>query len=493
MIRFINVLAILILVCTSSSLAQTKEFKGFLIPYPQANGNLVLLNRDLLRTNSGDLALEFSMVDNSFQEVWKNYYPFSKGLTPVLRKVNEDGILLLFTDRRRQQYELILANLEDGSYQRNAYVFTDPFEVSEVDFYYDNIWAAGAIDNNPTVFKLLPDNTYNALPVGLPGNLKYAGSLQFNKSRKAVDYLILGEVDSKDVIVWRSISLDGEIIVNKKLDQFQNREVRSIKGKFSDNRAIVTGLYGMANKPKDLGLYFGSFSERSKLSLKPFKDIPGVSAYKRIKDIESKGYSNAKETKYKLPNRQIYTDNIVFDKEGAWIAFETYGAQFRNRGTLEQQFIARDRRAQLDLNTYGLRDGLDGSTISDRIDNYSATDQMQFNFMGQSLAKAISEGLSYNHTSMIFVSNAGVVKDQPGLWFNIEDSGALAQSEQLNDSGLAYSFENRFFDFDYRKREVKVIDTEENTTLTSWTKEALLGVEFVNESKTTRLSKVSFR
>jgi len=477
---------------TSGLMSQEKILTGAFNPYPQADGSVLLLNRNLLKNNSRNLALEFSLLDNDFNEVWKNYYPFSKGLTPVFQKITPEGILLLFTNAKAQSYELVMANMEDGSFMRSSYNFTEPFDVSEAEFYYDNVWVSGAIGGKPALFKLNANDTYNTMPIGLPGLMKYAGSLQFNGFRKALDYLLLGEIGKEDVIVWRSVSLEGDILANQKIDEFGRNVVRSIKGKFTNDRAIATGVYAIKNKQKDEGIYFASFSTKPQLLLKSYKENPEVISYKRITDIEKKGFSASKAVKYKLPSRQIYIDDLVFDEDGVWVAYEFYGTEFRNRGVLEQQFISRDRTAQIDQNTYGFRNGLGGSTLADRMETYSATDQLQYNFMNQSLGKAIREGIRYNHTSFIQLKNNSEIVSSPGVWFNIDDGGRLAETTQMGGEVLAYSDKNRLIEFDYRKNQLRSINGPDNTLVLAWQKDYALGFTFVKDSKLTKLSKLKF-
>lgn len=486
------VVFLFLLMSSTSTWAQLKSFKGALNPYPLEDGNVLLLNRDLLRNSSGDLALEFSLLDNDFNEIWKNFYPFSKGLSPVFQKITSEGILLLFTDSKAQNYELVMANLEDGSFMQSSYNFTEPFDVSEAEFYYDNVWVSGAIGGKPAVFKLETNNRYSTLPVGLRGLVKYAGSIKFNKSRKALDFLLLAETNKQDILVWRSVSAAGELIASQTIDSFGKKEVRSIKGGFANGRAVVTGIYGIKNKPKNEGIYFAVISEDAKILYRPFKENPDIISYKRITDIEKKGFSASKTVKYKLPSRQIYIDDLVFDEDGVWVAYEVYGTEFRNRGVLEQQFISRDRTAQIDQNTYGFRNGLGGSTVADRMETYSATDQLQYNFMNQSLGKAIREGIRYNHTSFIQLKNNSEIMSSPGVWFNIDDGGRLAETTQMGGEVLAYSDKNRLIEFDYKNNKLRSIDGPDDTLVLAWQEDYALGFTFVKDAKLTKLSKIKF-
>lgn len=455
--------------------------------YPVDTLGVVLLNRNMVQLSSGDLALEYLGLNNQLEQTWKNMYPFSEGMSPVFQQVNAKGIILLFADKSGKQYELIKANSEYGDYERFQYEFSDRVQVTEVEVYYDNVWVTGLIGSNAVLFKLKPDNSFETMPTGVPGQVKYIGQTKFNAETKGLDFLILADIGKKDALIWRSVNLKGNILQNEMLATFDKKKVRALKVAYTDSKAHVAGTFSVGSKEKVEGLFWGNISkENSGIQFSAFKALDGIATYKTIDEIDEKGFDQAKQKKFKVANLSVFIDGIdLNDKGELLLALEVFKPEYRSRGALERQFIARDRTAQIDQNVYGRRGVFEangGPDLEGRIDRASATDQLQMRFMNQSLAKPVNQGVSYSHTGYMRIDTELKIKEAYGLAFGLKDFGNLTKSNHYDNQKLRYPLNNTFQQFDLSTKEVISLNIDEDRSLINWTGSMLLEVSFNKES-----------
>lgn len=461
--------------------------------YPVDTVGVVLLNRNMLQLSSGELALEYQGLDQELNPKWKNMYPFSKGMSPVFQEVNSQGIVLLFADRSGKKYELIKANTEYGDYERFTYQFSDRVQVSEVETYYDHVWLTGSIGNNPVLFRLKADNSFETVPTGAPGAVKFIGQTKFNKESQSLDFLILSSMRNKDALVWRSINLNGNVLQNEILSSFDKKRVKSIKATYSKDVAHIAGTYSNGTKTKIDGLFWGSIGKnRNGLKFNVFKSLSALTMYRETEQIEANGFEDAKERKFRSPNMSVFIDGLSINSQGELlIGLEIFKPEYRSRGALEREFIARDRNAQIDQNIYGRQGGLgleSGRDFEGRIDRASATDQLQIRYMNQSLSKAVNQGISYNHTAYLRVANDLELIEGHGVSFDLVDFGNLAKASHFEDEGFRYSFENNYQEFDLSTKEFSSLSADEKVSLVDWTDAQLLGISYDKETQKMSLS-----
>ena len=456
--------------------------------YPVGEHGVVLLDRGLKQLPDGRLAILFTGYDTLLTKKWTNAFPFSNGKALVYHEVNDDGIFLFFADRSRKNYELVTADLEFGYYEQAQFSFSEPFEISEITSFYDNVWAAGAIGDNPILFRL--DKTgdkYLTLPIGIPGKLKYVGGLSYHKDSNALDYVMLGEVEKEDVLIWRSVTDEGKVLRNEKLDQFDRLTVRGVRSvRLNDDRLFVTGPYGQGTREKIDGLYMGVLGGNAQLKIKTFKELSAITSYKRWKDIQKDGLNAAKTSRFNKSSRTVFVDELELNENGEVVmGLEVYTTDFKARGALEKQFIARDRVAQLDLNTYGRRElanmgGNEGETVGQRMDRGSATDQLQYRFMNQSLSKAVSNGIVYNHSGYLKISSRLKLLEQDGISFGMKDVGRLGNQRNFSNNTFVYfqDGERRAFKAAEKTIATQKITADESTQLVPWFEGNVLGVNY---------------
>lgn len=472
-------------------------FSGNYNVYPVDSVGVVLLNRDLRQLNTGDLGLSFLGLDASLKKKWENLYPFSAGLTPIFQQINAQGIVILFADADRKRYEMVKASSDFGDYERFKYEFSEPVLVEELTYFYDNVWVSGTIGGKPTIFQLKDDNTYATVPTGAPGLVKYAGQIKYNRETKGFNFLLLVQRDKKDVLIWRSLSLQGNVIQNVMLDNFEKDKIRSVKASYTNDAAYVAGTYSIGVRDNIAGLFWGLIGdEKGGVKRNPMKSVSSLTNYKKIAGVASNDFSAAKGGKIKGTNKSYFVDNVTVNEKGEMsIAVEVFRPEYRSRGALEKQVIARDRVAQIDQNVYGRQGGLgaeEGRDLEGRMDRASATDQLQYRFMGQSLGKAVNQGIAYNHTALIILDDALNVIDDFGINFNLKDFGALARSSHMVGDQLKYSAGDAFKQLDIPSKKVLITEADEPSQLVNWTKEMLLQVAFDQEAKRLVLSGKSF-
>lgn len=482
----VSLLILLNLNCLSQEDSRI-TLNGLYNVYPVDTVGVVLLNRNMLQLSSGDLALEYLGLNNQLEQTWKNMYPFSKGMSPVFQQVNTKGIILLFADKSGKQYELIKANSEYGDYERFHYEFSDRVQVTEVEVYYDNVWVTGLIGPNPVLFKLNADNSFETIPTGVPGLVKYIGQTKFNTETKGLDFLILADIQKKDALVWRSINLKGNILQNEMLATFDKKKVRAVKVAYTGSKAHIAGTFSVGSKEKVEGLFWGNISkDNNGLQFSSFRALNAIATYKTIDGVDEKGFDLAKQKKFKVANASVFIDGIdLNDKGELLLALEVFKPEYRSRGALEREFIARDRTAQIDQNVYGRRGVFEangGPGLEGRIDRASATDQLQMRFMNQSLAKAVNQGVSYNHTGYMRIDTDLKLKEAYGLAFSLKDFGNLTKSNHYDNQKLRYPLNNTFQQFDLSTKEVISLNTDEGRSLINWTGSMLLEVSFNKES-----------
>lgn len=463
------------------------KFKGAYNIYPVDSVGVVLLNRSLRQLSNGELALEFKGLGPDLSENWKNLYPFSRGMSPVFQDISAGGIVILFADKSRKQYELIKASADYGEYARFKYNFSEPLQVSELESYYDEIWVAGLIGDSPAVFKLRPDNSYVTVPTGTPGLLKYVGELAYDKSVGALNFIMLTAMGNKDVLTWRSLTLSGKPLKNELLNAFDRKSIRSVKATYTKDKAFISGTFSNNSRQRIDGIFWGEINEQNGLlKTRSLKEVKALSSYKPLGATGEREFGSIAAKKFRGANKVIFLDDIQVSSEGKpIIALEVYKPEFRNRGALEKEFVARDRTAQLDQNVYGRRDAFFGDSqtrdLEGRINTYSATDQLQFRFMDQSLGKAVNQGVSYSHTVVINLDEKHKVTEAYGVSFNIKDFGGLARSQQFANGKLSYPAGNRFWQFDTGNKRFKSLQSAENAALIKWTNDSLLEVAFDKE------------
>ncbi len=461
--------------------------------YPVDTLGVVLLNRNMVQLSTGDLALEYSGLNHDLEQTWKNMYPFSKGMSPVYQQVSSKGIILLFADKSGRRYELIKANAEYGDYERSRYEFSNAFQVSQVETYYDHVWVTGLIGSNPVIFKLRSDNSFETVPVGVPGRVKYIGETKFDPEIKGLNFLILADIQKKDALIWRSLSLQGNVLKNEMLASFEKKKVRAIKATYTTSAALITGTYSVGTKDKVEGLFWGKIdSGDGTLRHETFKSLKAISTYQTFEDISSLGFEAAKEKKFRGANASVFMDGLSVNKDGdLMLALEVFKPEYRSRGALEKQFIARDRTAQIDQNVYGRRSFFEangGRDLEGRIDRASATDQIQMRFMNQSLNKAVNQGVSYSHTAYLKIAPDLKIVESQGLAFELIDFGRLARVEHFKGNQLRYPQEHTYQSFDVDSRALYSFEVEEGISLMNWSKDKLLAIRFDEDSKRLRLS-----
>lgn len=488
----VSLLILINLNCFSQK-GSSVSFNGAYIVYPVDTLGVVLLNRNMVQLSSGDLALEYLGLNNKLEQTWKNMYPFSEGMSPVFQQVSTNGIILLFADKSGQQYELIKANAEYGDYERFQYEFSDRVQVSEVEVYYDNVWVTGLIGPIPVLFKLNADNSFETIPTGVPGQVKYIGQTKFNRETKGLDFLILADIRKKDALIWRSMNLQGNILQNEMLATFDKKKVRAVKVAYTGSKAHIAGTFSVGSKEKVEGLFWGNISkEKSDLQFNSFKTLDAIATYKTVDEVDEKGFNLAKQKKFKVANLSVFIDGIDLNEEGELLlALEVFKPEYRSRGALERQFIARDRTAQIDQNVYGRRgvfEASGGPDLEGRINRASATDQLQMRFMDQSLAKAVNQGVSYNHTGYMRIDTNLGLMEAYGLTFSLKDFGNLTKSNNYDNHKLRYPLDNTFQQFDLLTKEVISLNAAEDASLINWTESMLLEVSFSKDSNKLTLS-----
>ncbi len=489
-------LSILVFIGTISLKAQLPEssFKGKFNVYPVDSLGVVLLDRNLRQLSNGELAFEFSGLDVSLERKWKNLFPFTNGFSPVFQDISAKGIILIFTDKSRKNFEVLKASTDYGDYERFKYQFSEPVQIGEVTYYYDHLWVAGSIGDYPSILKLKTDNTFEIVPTGLPGKLNYAGELSFDVEKKTLNFLLLAEVNKSDALIWRSLSLSGSMLKNEMLKGFSKSNVRSLKATYKSEKAFVAGTYGFNGRNKAEGLFFAKIGgSANELKLNSYKSVNALNRFKKIDDVIAKGFETAGQSKFRTNNKSVFIDNLVANKNGDFsVVVEVFKPEYRSRGALEKEFIERDRTAQLDQNVYGRRDAFFGDSgtldLEGRMDRYSATDQLQYRFMGQSLGKAVNQGVSYNHTAIINLDSSMNILDSYGLSFGFTDFGNLAKSSHLKGNGLRYPFNNQFKSFSLETRRAKEFTVNEGSFLLNWTEDLLLEVAYDNANNQLRLS-----
>lgn len=475
----------------------SNSFSGSYNIYPVDSLGVVLLNRDLKQLSSGDLGLSFLGLDASLNKKWENLYPFSAGLTPVFQQITAQGIVVLFADSGRKRYEMVKASSDYGDYERFMYEFSEPVLIEELNYYHDNVWVSGTIGGKPTIFKLKADNTYATVPTGAQGIVKYAGQIDYNEQTKGFNFILLAEVEKRDVLIWRSLTLQGNVLQNKMLENFEKDRVRSVKATYTNSAAYVAGTYSIGTRDNVAGLFWAEIDEAGgSIKRNPMKSVSALTNYRKIAEVASNGFSKAKGGKLKGSSKSYFVDNIsVGDAGQISIAVEVFRPEFRSRGALEKQVIARDRVAQLDQNVYGRQNGLSGEMGRDlegRMDRASATDQLQYRFMGQSLGKAVNQGISYNHTAVITLDSDLSAIDDFGISFDLRDFGALAKSRHMVGDRLKYSAGASFKQFDIASKTARIIEGDELSQLVSWTGQMLLQVTFDRKTKRVKLSGKGF-
>lgn len=476
----------------------SNSFSGSYNIYPVDSIGVVLLNRDLKQLSTGDLGLSFLGLDASLNKKWENLYPFSAGLTPVFQQITAQGIVILFADADRKLYEMVKASSDFGDYERFKYEFSEPVLIEELTYYYDNVWVSGTIGGKPTIFKLKPDNTYATVPTGAQGIVKYAGQIDYNTKTKGFNFLLLAEVENKDVLIWRSLTLNGEVLQNKVLNDFEKDKVRSVKATYSNSAAYVAGTYSIGTRDNVAGLFWAEINEtEGSVKRNPMKSVSALTNYRKIAEVASKGFSNAKGSKLKGTSKSYFVDDISVGNAGQIsIAVEVFRPEFRSRGALEKQVVARDRVAQIDQNVYGRQNGLgagEARNLEERMDRASATDQLQYRFMGQSLGKAVNQGISYNHTAVIILDSDLNAIDDFGVSFDLRDFGSLAKSSHMVGDQLKYSAGATFKQLDIASKTVRITEGDESSQLVSWTKDLLLQVTFDKEGRRLKLSGKGFK
>lgn len=473
----------------SQEFGRSLEIEGRHDIYPAGKKGLVLMDRSLKQMTDGSLAIGFSGYDSLLTKKWINYYPLTKGMTLAFRKVNEEGIYLLFASRDRKEYELIMANTEYGDYEQSKYSFSEPLQVSELEAFYDQVWIAGIVGPHPVVFKLNPaKNAYQTVPVGLPGRLKYVGQLKYYAPSKSLDYLIIAEVEKQEVVVWRSITTQGKVIVNERLP-FARNAIRGIRSaRLNDTQMAIAGQYTVGKKNRVEGMFTGAIGGENKLDFRGFKEIKAVSSYKRLQDIKRKGFEEAKSVKFNKANKNVYVDYLGLNKSGELeMTLEIYTDNFQARGTLEKEVIARDRTAQLDQNTYGRRTALSGNEGVDGVDDLmargSATDQLQYRYMEQNLSKAVSDGMLYSHTGYQKFSTDMTLLEENAVFFGMQDSGRLNGQTNFKSGLIRYFYKGELLSFQPDKKQVSnsQLVKDQSMQLMEWYGDTALGVDFKND------------
>ncbi|OEK00758.1 hypothetical protein BFP97_04215 [Roseivirga sp. 4D4] len=471
----------------------TASFKGAYNVYPVDTLGVVLLNRNMVQLSTGDLALEYSGLNHELEQTWKNMYPFSKGMSPVFQQVSPKGIILLFADKSGKRYELIKANTEYGDYERSRYEFSGAVQVSQVETYYDHVWMTGLIGPNPVIFKLKSDNSFETIPVGVPGRVKYIGETKFDPETKGLNFLILADIQKKDALIWRSLNLQGNVLRNEMLASFEKKKVRAVKAIYTANNALIAGTYSVGTKDKVEGLFWGKIDGREgALSHEAFKSLKGISTYQTFEDLSSEGFEKAKEKKFRGANASVFMDGLRLNENGQlMVALEVFKPEYRSRGALEREFIARDRTAQIDQNVYGRRNVFEangGRDLEGRIDRASATDQIQMRFMNQSLSKAVNQGISYNHTAYLKIASDLKIVESQGLAFDLIDFGRLARVNHFIGSHFQYPQAHTYQSFDVSSKALNSLKVDEDISLMNWSQDRLLKVQFDEDNKRLNLS-----
>lgn len=470
---------------------QQATFDGAYNVYAVDSLGVVLLDRRMLQLSNGDLALEYIGLDDKLKQKWKNLFPFSKGMSPVFQEVSPKGIFLLFADKSGRNYELIKANTDYGDYERFQYSFSDRVQIREIENHYDQVWVAGTIGNNPVIFTLRPDNTVETVPTGFPGTIKYTGRLHFDIVTKGLNFVILSEDKGKQTVVWRSIGLKGNILQNESLLSTSKRQIKTIEATYTGKSAFLTGTYTMSNRDRLIGLFWAKINADQKvLKFNEFKTIQGVVNYKKSEDVMNQGFDDAKNNRFKMSNMSVFVDGLSVNKDGVLsIALEVYRPEFRSRGALEKEFIARDRSAQIDQNVYGRQDAIGTPLgVEARMERASATDQLQMRFMDQSLSKAVNQGVSYHHTTYVEVSSDLELINSQGLAFDMLDFGGLTRTAHFANNQFRYAFQNKYQAFDIVGQAFESLDFPEGMSLLNWTEERLLGVMYNQETNQLTLS-----
>jgi|GEM_PF-2728444 len=479
--------------CASAQSDVTASFNGTYNVYPVDTLGVVLLNRNMVQLSTGDLALEYSGLNRALEQTWKNMYPFSKGMSPVFQQVSPKGIILLFADKSGKRYELIKADAEYGDYERSRYEFSNAFQVSQVEAYYDHVWVTGLIGSNPVIFKLRSDNSFETVPVGAPGRVKYIGETKFDPETKGLNFLILADIQKKDALIWRSLNLQGNVLRNEMLASFEKKKVRAIKATYTASNALITGTYSVGSKDKIEGLFWGRVDgSEGALRYETFKSLKAISTYQTFEDVSSLGFEAAKEKKFRGSNASIFMDGLRLNEDDQLVvALEVFKPEYRSRGALEKQFIARDRTAQIDQNVYGRRNVFEangGRDLEGRIDRASATDQIQMRFMNQSLNKAVSQGVSYSHTAYLKIASDLEIVESQGLAFDLIDFGRLARVNHFKGGQLRYPQEHVYQSLDLDSKALNSLKVEEGISLMNWCQDRLLKVQFDKDNNRLKLS-----
>ncbi|OEK04800.1 hypothetical protein [Roseivirga misakiensis] len=479
--------------CLKAQDEVSKTLSGKYNVYPADSMGVVLLNRNLKQMSNGDYALSFLGLNDQLEKKWENVYPFSRGYSPVFQEITAQGIVILFADPKGKSYELIKANSDFGDYERFKYEFSKPVVIEEITYYYDNVWAAGSIDGFPAIFKLKPDNTFETIPVGAPGLVKYAGQINYNKNTKGFDFLLLIESNREDAIIWRSMALDGSVLQNQMLRGFEKDRIKSVKAVYTSNSAYVAGTYSIGTRDKLAGVFFAEINEvNHQLKKVNTKSLSGLGNYKKLENIEEKGFNSAAMAKLKSTNKSFFIDDLQIDRQGVLsVAVEVFKPEYRNRSAFEKQIIARDRVDQIDQNVFGRQTGLGAGVARDlegRMERASATDQLQYRFMDQSLGKAVNEGISYSHTAIVMLDERmNIVKDY-GVNFDLRDRGTVASSTHFKQGVLCYASEGGLKQFNTQSQIATIVKSTNDVQMVYWTNNQYLEAEVDIPNKFLKLS-----
>ena len=119
-------------------------------------------------------------------------------------------------------------------------------------------------------------------------------------------------------------------------------------------------------------------------------------------------------------------------------------------------------------------------TKEDLMKRGSATDQLQYRYMDQSLSKTVSAGMFYNHTGYLRYTPDLKLKAQTSLAFDLKDNGQLINQVNYHEGSLRYFSQGLLLTFLPATKELgrKVITKEEDVQLLPWFDEQILGVKF---------------
>jgi hypothetical protein len=472
--------------CCLSLSAQEYTTPGAFRVFPVDTVGVVLLETQLLQNQNktSEYLLRYIRLNTELKEVWNNYFPFTQGFSLKFQKITNEEITLLFSSKNGRQYELLRANTAYGDYVRTQYEFSGKFEPAEVAYYYNDLWVSGTINANPVVFKLKDNNTYETLPVGISGRVKSIAGLQYDQKRKALHYTMVGEFGGNSVLIWRAMDIDGKMLKNVTSAAFDDQFPESIEVTYDGlSAAYAVGTFKKGSSGKSRGFYFARLSEDPILKFGRYKDFPSAIGYKRLKTIEKQGFDKAKTVKTGTANKLFIPDRFVLLADGKLqFSFEVYGQEYRNRGQLEQQIIARDRTAQIDLNTYGRRDfDQTGPDLAGRIDRMSATNQTQMRFMDQTLAKAVAQGIAYKHTGYMQLDLNLNLAEEYGLFFELIKQGQFTGIPNLFDHEFIYADGHELLRFNVDDRSVTRAEANMNSYLIQWTSDANLEIVFEDD------------